>query len=71
MLMIQSFSAEIIIIANFLVLTKSTREATNAVLCVKVQPHDVDLDKADSDVTFVETSMVVAMSGSITPEPEY
>ncbi len=26
---------------------KSTREATNAVLCVKVQPHDVDSDKAD------------------------
>ncbi len=42
-----------------------------AVLCVKVQPHDVDSDKADSDVTFVETAMVVAMSGSVTPEPEY
>ncbi len=50
---------------------KSTREAMNAVLCVKVQPHDVDSDKADSDVTFVETAMVVAMSGSVTPEPEY
>ncbi len=50
---------------------KSTREATNAVLCVKVQPRDVDSDKADSDVTFVETAMVVAMSGSVTPEPEY
>ncbi len=37
----------------------------------KVQPHDVDSDKADSDVTFVETAMVVAISGSITPEPEY
>ncbi len=48
-----------------------TRAATNAVLCVKVQPHDVDSDEADSDVTFVETAMVVAMSGSVTPEPEY
>ncbi len=47
------------------------RLSTNAVLCVKVQPHDVDSDKADSDVTFVETAMVVAMSGSVTPEPEY
>ncbi len=45
---------------------KSTREATNADLCVKVQPHDVDSDKADSDVTFMETAMVVDMSGSCT-----
>ncbi len=37
---------------------KSTREATNAVLCVKVQPHDVDSDKADSDVTFVDLFLV-------------
>ncbi len=50
---------------------KSTRKAMNAVLCVKVQPHDVDSDKTDSDVTFVETAMVVDMSGSVTPEPEY
>ncbi len=50
---------------------KSTREAMNAVLSIKVQPHDVDSDKTDSDVTFVETAMVVAMSGSVTPEPEY
>ncbi len=47
---------------------KSTREATNTVLCVKVQPHNVDSDKADSDVTIVETAMVAAMSGSVTPE---
>ncbi len=46
-----------------------TREATNA--GVTVQPHDVDSDKADSDMTFMETAMVVAMSGSVTPEPEY
>ncbi len=50
---------------------KSTKEATNAVLCVKVQPHDVDSDEADSDMTFMETAMVVATSGSVTPEPEY
>ncbi len=43
----------------------------NAVLCVKVQPHDVDSDKADSGVTFMETAMVAAMSGNVTPEPEY
>ncbi len=36
--------------------TKSTREATNAVLCVKVQPHDVDSDKADSDITLKKST---------------
>ncbi len=33
--------------------------------------HNVDSDKADSDMTFVETAMVLVMSGSVTPEPEY
>ncbi len=37
----------------------------------KFNLHDVDSDKADSDVIFVETAMVVAMTGSVTPEPEY
>ncbi len=56
---------------HLLIVPDVVREATNAVLCVKVQPHDAGSDKADSDVTFVETVMVLAMSGSVTPEPEY
>ncbi len=31
----------------------------------------MDSDEADSDMTFVETAMVVATSGSVTPELEY
>ncbi len=37
----------------------------------KVQPHNMDSAEAGSDMTFVKTAMVVATSGSVTPEPEY